>query len=133
MEEADVLATRVAIMSKRILAVGTTEYLCQKHGNAYHVHLVLTSAPTSTREEMNAVEQWAQRSFDGVRFDPYGNHHGQVRFSVSAVKRDDGPPDTDDRITPVDETGSGGGQGGIGAVLALLERERGRIGLQAFS
>src|SRR5438034_11333196 len=118
MEEADVLATRVAIISNRILAVGTTDYLREKHGNIYHVHLVLTSAPTYTREEVDTVEQWVQRSFAGVRLDPYGNHHGQIRFSVPAVKGDE-PPDTGDGITPVEEAGSK--CGGIGAVLVLLE------------
>src|SRR5437660_7852949 len=108
MEEADVLATRVAIISKRILALGTTDYLRQKYGSVYHVHLVLQSAPTSTREEMEALEQLVERSFSGVVFDRYGNGHGQIRFSVPAVQGNE-TQDTGDCITRVGEAGRMGG------------------------
>ena len=85
MEEADALATRAAIISQRILAIGTTKFLREKYGNVYHVHLVLKSAPQSTREEMIHVEQWVEQAFSGVQFDNYGSLHGQVKFSVPAV------------------------------------------------
>lgn len=49
MEEADALATRGAIISRRILALGATNFLREKYGNVYHVYLVLKSAPASIR------------------------------------------------------------------------------------
>jgi ATP-binding cassette, subfamily A (ABC1), member 3 len=128
MEEADLLATRVAIISKRILALGTTAHLRQKYGNLYHVHLVLASAPTSSKDEMEAVEAWVERSFSGVAFDPYGNYHGQIKFSVPALHRDT-VQDTEDRITEVDETK----QSGVGALFSLLEKSRDTMGLQSYS
>src|SRR5689334_16534211 len=56
MEEADMLATRVAILSKRILAAGTIQELRNRHSNSYEVHLVLESAPSSDQMEMQKVE-----------------------------------------------------------------------------
>lgn len=100
MEEADVLATRVAIISRRILTLGTTEYLRRKHGNIYHIHIVLKSAPTSTKEEVVRVEQWVERSFSGVCLDPYGNYHGQIKFSIPAHHEPYTQP-TEDVITKI--------------------------------
>lgn len=40
MEEADALAQRAGIMAKRMLALGPTDVLRKKHGDAYHVRLL---------------------------------------------------------------------------------------------
>lgn len=131
MEEADVLATRVAIISKRILALGTTDYLRQKYGNVYHVHLVLKSAPASTKEEMETVEKWVDRSSSSVSFDPYGNYHGQIKFSVPAVRGGENIQGTEDYITRVDEIPQK--QSGIGALFSLLEGSKEAMRLQSYS
>jgi hypothetical protein len=55
MEEADALATRAAIIAKRLLTIGTTEALRKTHSNEYHVHLILKSAPLSTPEEIHVM------------------------------------------------------------------------------
>jgi ATP-binding cassette subfamily A (ABC1) protein 3 len=128
MEEADVLATRVAIISQRILALGTTEFLRRKHGNVYHIHIVLESAPTSTKEEMVRVEQWVERSFSGVRLDPYGNYHGQIKFSIPAHHEAYTQP-TEDVITEIGISR----RGGVGALLSLLEASKEAMGLQSYS
>jgi hypothetical protein len=134
MEEADILASRVAIISQRILAIGTTDFLRRKHGNIYHVHLVLDSAPTSTRGEMETVERWVERSFFGAVFDPYGNDHGQIRFSVPLEPGDEMQDSRDcDHIVPVGEAGQERHGRGIGAVFAMLEREKGKVGLRAYT
>ncbi|KAI0385976.1 P-loop containing nucleoside triphosphate hydrolase protein [Hypomontagnella monticulosa] len=87
MEEADALATRAAIVARRVLAVGTTEALRKTHSNEYHVHLILKSAPLSTATEMRTVEDWARRTFaDAVRFEGE-SLGGQVRFVVPADTR----------------------------------------------
>jgi ATP-binding cassette, subfamily A (ABC1), member 3 len=85
MEEAAALATRAAIISRRILTLGTIGFLCKKYGNAYHVHMILKSAPTSTQREIEDVESWVLKSFSGARLDPFGNYHGQIKFSVPAT------------------------------------------------
>jgi hypothetical protein len=84
MEEADAIATRVAIISSRLLSVGTTQFLRQKYGNMYHIHLILKSAPRSTHDEIQAVEKWIRQQFFGACLYPLGNYHGQVRFSIPA-------------------------------------------------
>jgi hypothetical protein len=84
MEEADALATRAAIISSRLLSVGTTRFLRQMYGNFYHVHLMLKSAPDSTNAEIQAVELWITQQLVGVRLNPFGNYHGQIKFSVPA-------------------------------------------------
>ena len=76
MEEAAALATRAGIISKRILALGTPDFLRKKYGNVYHIDLVLKSAPTSTTEEMNHVREWVEKSFAGVRLEEFGSHYG---------------------------------------------------------
>ncbi|KAI1659759.1 P-loop containing nucleoside triphosphate hydrolase protein [Daldinia decipiens] len=84
MEEADALATRAAIVARRVLAVGTTEALRKTHSNEYHVHLILRSAPLSTAQEMRGVEEWVRRTFgNALRFEGE-SLGGQVRFVVPA-------------------------------------------------
>jgi hypothetical protein len=97
MEEADALATRAAIISRRILALGAANFLREKYGNVYHVYLVLKSAPASTRGEMERVEQWIERPLAGVRFDSYGSYHSQIKFSVPATTEVGGEYKTDRR------------------------------------
>lgn len=58
MEEADALATRTAILARRLLAVGTTQVLRARYSNRHYVNLLLASAPTSEPEEMDRVRQW---------------------------------------------------------------------------
>lgn len=83
MEEADMLATRVAILSKRILASGTIQELRNRHSNSYEVHLVLESAPKSDQAEMQKVEAWIRQTFPGANFRGL-SLGGQFRFSIPA-------------------------------------------------
>ncbi|KAH6692200.1 hypothetical protein F5X68DRAFT_250381 [Plectosphaerella plurivora] len=83
MEEADELATSVAIMSGRILATGTSQELRKRYSNFYNVHLALSTAPGSTRDEMQAVESWARHVFPEASFDAV-SLGGQVRFTMPA-------------------------------------------------
>lgn len=157
MEEADALATRAGIISKRILALGTTDFLRKKYGNVYHIHLILKSGPLATAEEMQNVEQWVEKSFAGVRFDSFGSYHGQIKFSVPAMTA---PPtdDTvfdekvkmgDDELTPestdsdeevvkqgltsLEGKGVEGKRSGIQALFSILEDHREEIGLEFYS
>lgn len=83
MEEADALASRAAIVARRMLAIGTTQELRKAHSNEYHVDLILRSAPLSPPEEMNRVADWVRRAFPDVKFEGQ-NLGGQVRFIVPA-------------------------------------------------
>lgn len=141
MEEADALATRAAIISKRILAIGSTDFLRKKYGDVYHVHIVLESAPLSSAEEMKHVEEWAQRTFTGVKFDAFGSYHGQIKFSVPAVHGEAPGSDAveEEEIQPMSE-GLGEGslkaevrKGGVSALFQMLEENKGKMGLKFYS
>jgi ATP-binding cassette subfamily A (ABC1) protein 3 len=135
MEEADALATRAAIISKRILTIGSTAFLRKKYRDLYHVHIVLSSAPTSSAEEMKNVERWAEETFSGAKFDSFGSYHGQIRFSVPAGRVHDVAQDLEEEIQPV-----GDGvvekrfrKGGIGELQGLLESGKEEMGLKFYS
>jgi ABC-type multidrug transport system ATPase subunit len=109
MEEADALATRAAILSSRLLAVGTTQVLRERYADLYHVHLVLASAPGSSDEEMERVEAWVRGELGDVTFEGQ-SLGGQVRFMVPGAKG-----------------------GGIGRVVQVLEEQREEVGLREYS
>src|SRR5271155_2745835 len=81
MEEADALASRAGIMAGRMLALGTTDYLRRKHGDAYHVHLVHSQAPHTSDKDMGRIREWVIQSFPGAAVEEK-TYHGQMRFSV---------------------------------------------------
>ncbi|KAJ6445819.1 putative PWI domain mRNA processing protein [Purpureocillium lavendulum] len=113
MEEADTLATRAAIISRRMLAVGTTKSLRQQYANYYYVSLLLASAPYSSTEEMEGIREWVQEHVGGAQLerDLLG---GQVRFTIPGI----------------------GGQSGripVAAVIDLLERNKEALGLAYYS
>ena len=80
MEEADALAQRAGIMSGRMLALGTTDHLRRRHGDAYYVHLVHKDAPHSSDEDMGRIRQWIETEFPEADVEEK-TYHGQVRFS----------------------------------------------------
>lgn len=85
MEEADRLATRVGIMKRRMLALGTGRELGERWGDGVVVQVVLRSAPGTTAEEMDAVKAWLARRVEGVEFEKWGSGgsaHGLLRFRV---------------------------------------------------
>lgn len=81
MEEADALAKRAGIMAKRMLALGTTDQLRRRHGDAYHVHLVHRDAPHTSTEEMERVKSWVRTNIPTAEMEER-TYHGQLRFSV---------------------------------------------------
>jgi len=154
MEEADALATRAAIISKRLLALGTTDFLRKKYGNVYNIHLILKSGSQATAEEMQKVEQWVTKTFEDARFDRFGSYHGQIKFSVPALSgagvdggisekplsmpesAKDGDEltrstDSDEEIVKQQPTPSK--RRGVQALFSILEESREDIGLEFYS
>ena len=130
MEEADALASRAGIMAGRMLALGTTEYLRRKHGDAYHVHLVHSEAPHTTDEAMYRIRSWVTESFPGADVEEK-TYHGQMRFSVPArVQRNQ--PETllegKDVISTTKEE-----ERGISALFTLLEQHKADLGFEYYS
>ncbi|KAL8638656.1 MAG: hypothetical protein Q9228_004211 [Teloschistes exilis] len=83
MEEADALADRAGIMGRKMLALGTSDYLRRKHGDRYHVHLITTTAPHTPDEQMEGIKAWILENIAGASVEEK-TFHGQLRFSVPA-------------------------------------------------
>ncbi|PGH05330.1 hypothetical protein GX51_03051 [Blastomyces parvus] len=84
MEEADALANRAGIMAKTMLALGTTDDLRRRHGNAYHVHIVHKAAPHTSEAEMERMRDWVSTSLPDASIEQK-TYHGQLRFSVPGL------------------------------------------------
>lgn len=112
MEEADALATRAAIISGRLLAVGTTEALREKYSNVNYVQLLLSSAPNSSEEEMTGVHTWVQEKIPVAQLERVAMG-GQVRFTIPGTNAQ--------------------GKSPVPAVIELLEKEKDNIGVGYYS
>ncbi|KAI1846673.1 hypothetical protein JX266_007246 [Neoarthrinium moseri] len=142
MEEADALATRAAIIARRLLAIGTTQELRKAHSNEYHVHLILKSAPLSTPEEMRRVADWVLETFStaDVQFEGE-NLGGQVRFIVPTdavvpvhTSRQQGLAD-DEVVSPLSPSDATSGQDRsfVRYLIETLEANKERLDLDCYS
>jgi len=126
MEEADALASRVGILAKRMLALGTGDHLRRTHGERYHIHLVLRSAPYSSQEEVDNVKNWVAGTFAGADIEEK-SFYGQIKFSIPARSQE---PNC---VSEDDSTGDGIAvikpRGGVSSVFTALEENKGRLGL----
>lgn len=140
MEEADALADRAGIMTRRMLALGTSEYLRQKHGGRYYVHLITTTAPHTSAEEMTRIRTWVQNNIPGSVVETR-TFHGQLRFSVPSSSSSSAIPPTtanisspnlsDEIITAAHPTSSP--RSGIGALFTMLEQYKDLLGFEYYS
>ncbi|OAL06482.1 P-loop containing nucleoside triphosphate hydrolase protein [Phaeosphaeriaceae sp. SRC1lsM3a] len=152
MEEADKLATRVGIMKRKMLALGTVADLGEQYGDAWVVQLVLKSAPNTTEEEMESVREWVRQRIPGVQLDKWGSRgggHGQLRFKVlkssastSTTKPDvhaavnEEPKTLEEDVRPVTTnatTSSNFDLNSIPGLIQLLETNRDTMGLEYYS
>ncbi|KAF2727755.1 P-loop containing nucleoside triphosphate hydrolase protein [Polyplosphaeria fusca] len=143
MEEADKLATRVGIMKRKMLAVGTVPELGNKFGDAWIVQLVLKSAPETTEEEMRQVRDWVTRTIPGVQIERWGGRgggHGQLRFRVLKTGTPTAEADEKMQIQESSDAGTGTAPtnatdevGGIPGLIQLLESHREELGLEYYS
>ncbi|KAI0133616.1 ABC transporter [Xylariales sp. AK1849] len=117
MEEADALANRAGILAKRMLAIGTTENLRQRFGDALHAHLVSKTAPHSTPEEMEHVRQWVLQTYPGAQVEEK-TYHGQMRFSVPASAVLGNEKD---------------GRSAVGQLIVVLEEQKEALGIEHYS
>ncbi|KAK2811523.1 hypothetical protein FQN50_002146 [Emmonsiellopsis sp. PD_5] len=142
MEEADALANRAGIMAKKMLALGTTDYLRRKHGNRYHIHLVHSNAPHTDEPTMRRIRVWVLRAFPGAIIEQK-SYHGQMRFSVPAslgqtgrISHHSGHGQQSSRgSTSVagSRTARNGSSSGISNLFSLLERSKARYGFEYYS
>ncbi|KAL8929502.1 MAG: hypothetical protein Q9208_001171 [Pyrenodesmia sp. 3 TL-2023] len=127
MEEADALADRAGIMARKMLALGTSEYLRKQHGNRYHVHLITKTAPHTTPEQMESIKAWIAKNVDGAVVESK-TYHGQLRFSVPAHLNEKEFSKGKGSETIADTYSSG-----VGALFTMLEARKDELGFQYFS
>ncbi|EEH42644.2 uncharacterized protein PADG_07464 [Paracoccidioides brasiliensis Pb18] len=138
MEEADALANRAGILAKKMLALGTTDYLRRKYGNMYHVHFVHADAPRTDDATMDRIRTWVIETFPGAVIEQK-TYHGQMRFSVSAASSTNTCPDTE-KISHhfghgklSRQCSTADSSSGIGNLFTLLERNKQKFGFQYYS
>ena len=148
MEEADALADRAGIMGKKMLALGTSDYLRHKHGDRYYVHLITTTAPRDSIEEMQRIRIWIESNIDGAVVEQK-TFHGQLRFSVPAHSSSLRPLKATDnsKLTEKDaltiQAGAASAENdlnataavprsGIGSLFTLLEAYRDVLGFEYY-
>lgn len=130
MEEADALADRAGIMGRRMLALGTSEYLRKKHGDRYHVHLITTSAPHTPPEEMERIKAWISSHVEGAMVEQK-TYHGQLRFNVPAHRTEVEKSKGKDSVNTVHD--ASGQTRGIGGLFTMLESHKGELGYEYYS
>lgn len=128
MEEADALASRVGILAKRMIALGTSDYLHHTHGDKYHIHLILKSAPKSSQEEVNNVKSWILKAFPGADIESK-SILGQIRFTVPArLHIHSGANGNGEDGIKVIQQG-----GGVSSAFVTLEEYKEKLGLEHYS
>ena len=134
MEEADALADRAGIMGKKMLALGTSDYLRKKHGDRYHVHLITKTAPYTSVEEMESIRAWILAHIPGADVEQR-TFHGQMRFSVPAHSSLLLPTTSSNNTTTSIESKEKGkvNNSGIGALFTLLESQKQTLGFEYYS
>ncbi|OAP64689.1 hypothetical protein AYL99_00661 [Fonsecaea erecta] len=120
MEEADALATRAGIMAGKMLALGTTDYLRRKHGDAYYVHLVHKGAPHASDEDMLRIRDWIMRSFPDANIESKV-YAGQIRFSVPT------------KGLYASKDGEISVESGIASLFAALEKNKAELQIEYYS
>ncbi|KAG8671227.1 hypothetical protein FPOAC2_04554 [Fusarium poae] len=130
MEEADALAGRAGILARRMLALGTPDNLRHRFGDALHIHLVSSTAPRTSDEEMARIMNWIRTTLPSADVDEK-TYHGQIRFSVRAgqvLAATSGR--REEEVTRKDEDLS---QSAIGHLVVLLEENKDQLGVGHYS
>jgi len=135
MEEADHLADRVGVVAKRLLDIGTTTHLRNKHGYGYHIQLICRSAPHTSEKEIHAVQNWVEKNIPGAKAEGYP-YHGQLRFNVPARQStiatvDAASPESEPEI--VDAKKEAKEETSVGKLFVLLEESKEQLGLEFYS
>jgi len=127
MEEADALASRVGVIAKTLLDIGTTQHLRQKHGQGFHIHVVMKGAPRVSMEEMRRVIEWIKTRLEGAELEGKA-YNGQMRFIIPAMHVDERGENDD--ILP---TGSVSTRRTIGDLFLLMEQHKEEMGIEFYS
>lgn len=134
MEEADALADRAGIMGRKMLALGTSEGLRRKHGDRYHVHLIMKTAPHTSDDDMAMVKQWLTSNLEGAAVEEK-TFHGQLRFSVPAIRSAAEEPNSAGTSNDIIQSANDrdANRSGIGALFTMLEAHKEELGFEYYS
>lgn len=134
MEEADALAQRAGIMAKRMLALGSTDVLRRRHGDAFYVHLVHAQAPHTSAAEMQRMKEWVRAHVAGAVVEER-TYHGQLRFHVPTTTTAAAPSaaDAGEAGYPSDGSASRHHGRGISALFNVLERNKRELNVAYYS
>jgi len=139
MEEADALANRCGIMARKMLAIGTSDHLRKEHGDRYHIHILMKTAPYTTPEEADTVKTWISTTFADAILEQKA-FHGQIKFSVPAGSKvpekslvSSDASASSDEIEIVGQATSTGHTSGIAALFSTLERNKQDLGFEYYS
>ncbi|KAF2744246.1 putative ABC transporter [Sporormia fimetaria CBS 119925] len=128
MEEADHLADRVGILATRMLDIGTTSHLRNKHGHGFHIQLICASAPHTSADEMDGVKQWIQAALPGAIMEGHP-YHGQLRFNIPSKAL---PAPSSEAVTEHERMNTQK-ETSVGQLFVLLEENKERLGLEFYS
>jgi ABC-type multidrug transport system ATPase subunit len=131
MEEADALAGRAGILAKRMLAMGTTDQLRRRFGDALHIHLVCCGAPRTSDEDVDKVRQWIRQVLPEAKVEDK-TYHGQMRFSIPARAVNRHLHSTDAEKIQI-AARDGNENSAIGRLVVLLEESKANLGIEHFS
>ena len=131
MEEADHLADRVGVLAKRMLDIGTTSHLRNKHGHGFHIQLICASAPHTPASEIETIKQWIETTLPGAKMEGYP-YHGQLRFNIPATIPNTPHTNTTENKETLEDSGADD-EVSVGKLFVLLEENKERLGLEFHS
>ncbi|TID04547.1 ABC transporter A family member 5 [Colletotrichum higginsianum] len=126
MEEADTLAHRAAVLSRRVLAIGTTRALRQRYSNLYYVRILLKTAPLSTSEEMASIRAWVEDRVPGTTMEREALG-GQISFTVPGSRNQDMEKTVNGQNATKSDIGT------IFDLIRLLEESKKNRGIEYYS
>jgi ATP-binding cassette, subfamily A (ABC1), member 3 len=128
MEEADALASRVGIIAKHLLDIGTAQHLREKHGHGFHIHLVLKGSPLVDDAEMECIKTWMEQHIVGAKIEgkPY---HGQMRFNIPSTIT----ASVDDKDEIMVDLARNKKERSIAELFLLLEENKEQLGIEFYS
>ncbi|KAF4826172.1 ATP-binding cassette sub-family A member 3 [Colletotrichum tropicale] len=130
MEEADALASRAGILAKRMLALGTTDSLRHRFGDALHVHLISKTAPHTTLEETERLRDWVKKILPGAEVEEK-TYHGQMRFSVPASEVLSAF--SGHKVEEIKRADQDVSSSAVGQLAVMLEEQRENLGVMHYS
>lgn len=130
MEEADALASRAGILAKRMLALGTTDSLRHRFGDALHVHLISKTAPHTTLEETERLRNWVKKFLPGAEVEEK-TYHGQMRFSVPASEVLSAF--SGHKVEEIKRADQDVSSSAVGQLAVMLEEQRENLGVMHYS